>query len=325
MNNNITLAEIAERLLAADRILLLSHTSPDGDTVGSVTGLARGLRLCGKEVVCLCDVAIPERNLFICGEGAYVTECEVKDTDLVVSVDVASPQMLGGLKDVFANRTDIRIDHHQTADNFATYYYVDHTAAACAEIVYDLLCLLPFEMGETVASPLYTSLNTDTGGFRFSNTTARTHMIAAQLILAGANAAEICEVLYENITLESLSSNALFLEKLQLYLDGKVLFLPITKADKERYGFTDDNIEGYATLSRKIAGVELGMVLREKDNGAFKVSMRSRKSVNSATLCALFGGGGHVRAAGATIEADTFEEACKKLLDGVMENIVFEV
>ena len=325
MNNNITLAEIAERLLAADRILLLSHTSPDGDTVGSVTGLSRGLRLCGKEVVCLCDVAIPERNLFICGEDAYVTECEVRDTDLVVSVDVASPQMLGGLKDIFATRTDIRIDHHQTADNFATYYYVDHTAAACAEIVYDLLCLLPFEMGEAVASPLYTSLNTDTGGFRFSNTTARTHKIAAALMEAGANAADICEVLYENITLESLSSNALFLEKLQLYLDGKVLFLPITKADKERYGFTDDNIEGYATLSRKIAGVELGMVLREKDNGAFKVSMRSRKSVNSATLCALFGGGGHVRAAGATIEADTFEEACQKLLDGVMENIVFEV
>ena len=324
MNNNITLAEIAERLLAAERILLLSHTSPDGDTVGSVTGLARGLRLCGKEVVCLCDVAIPERNLFICGEDAYLTECEVRDTDLVVSVDVASPQMLGGLKDIFATRTDIRIDHHQTADNFATYYYVDHTAAACAEIVYDLLCLLPFEMGEAVASPLYTSLNTDTGGFRFSNTTARTHKIAAALMEAGANAAEICEVLYENITLESLSSNALFLEKLQLYLDGKVLFLPITKADKERYGFTDDNIEGYATLSRKIAGVELGMVLREKDNGAFKVSMRSRKSVNSAARCALFGGGGHVRAAGATIEADTFEEACKKLLDGVMENIVFE-
>lgn len=322
--NNITLPEIAERLLSADRILLLSHTSPDGDTVGSVTGLSRGLRLCGKEVVCLCDVEIPQRNLFICGEGAYVTSCEVQENDLVVSVDVASAQMLGGLRDTFEHRTDIRIDHHQTADNFATYYFVDPDAAACAEIIYELLCRLPFEMCEAVASPLYTALNTDTGGFRFSNTTARTHKIASALMEAGANASDICETLYENITIESLSSNALFLEKLQLHLDGKVLFLPITMADKERYGFTDENIEGYATLSRKIAGVELGMVLREKDNGAYKVSMRSRKSVNSAALCALFGGGGHVRAAGATIEADSFEEACKKLLTGVMENIVFE-
>lgn len=322
--NNITLPEIAQRLLAAERILLLSHTNPDGDTVGSVTALSRALRLCGKETVCLCDMPIPERNLFICGVGAYVTYCEVWESDLVVSVDVASPQMLGRLRDVFENRTDIRIDHHGSADDFATCNYVDPSAAACAEIVYELITLLPCDLCEEVASPLYTALNTDTGGFRFSNTTARTHRIAAALMEAGAAAADICEILYENVTLESLQSNALFLEKYQLYLDGKVLFLPITMADKERYGFTDENIEGYATLSRKIAGVELGMVLREKDRGGYKVSMRSRKTVDSAALCALFGGGGHARAAGATIEADSFEEACRKLMDGVLANVVIE-
>ena len=322
--SNITLPEIAKRLIAAQRILLLSHTNPDGDTVGSVTALSRALKLCGKETICLCDIPIPERNLFICGEGAYVTSCEIRESDLVVSVDVASPQMLGGLREAFDGRTDIRIDHHASADDFATYNYVDPTAGACAEIVYELITLLPCTLCEAVASPLYTALNTDTGGFRFSNTTARTHKIAAALMEAGAAAADICETLYENVTLESLQSNALFLEKLQLYLDGKILFLPITMADKERYGFTDENIEGYATLSRKIAGVELGMVLREKDRGGYKVSMRSRKTVDSAALCALFGGGGHARAAGATVEADGFEEACKKLIDGVLENIVFE-
>jgi phosphoesterase RecJ-like protein len=322
--NNITLPEIAENLLLAKRVLLLSHTNPDGDTVGSVTALARALRLCGKETLCLCDRLIPARNLFICGEGVYGTECEVLESDLVVSVDVAAPQMLGLLRDTFEHRTDIRIDHHASADNFAAYNFVDASAAACAEIIYDLICLLPCEMCEEIASPLYTALNTDTGGFRFSNTTARTHRIAAALMEGGAAAADICETLYENVTLESLQSNALFLEKYQLHLGGKVLFLPITMADKERYGFSDDNVEGYATLSRKIVGVELGMVLREKDGGGYKVSMRSRKTVDSAALCALFGGGGHARAAGATIEADSFDEACKKLLDGVLANIVFE-
>ena len=322
--NKITLSEISEKLLAAKRIILLSHTNPDGDTVGSVTALSRALRLCGKETVCLCDIEIPERNLFICGEGAYTTSCEIRESDLVVSVDVASPQMLGKLRDVFENRTDIRIDHHASADDFATCNYVDPTAAACAEIIFELISLLPCTLGEEIASPLYTALNTDTGGFRFSNTTARTHRIAAALMEAGAAAADICETLYENITLESLQSNALFLEKCQLHMDGKILFLPIRMADKERYGFTDENIEGYATLSRKIVGVELGMVLREKDRGGYKVSMRSRKTVDSAALCALFGGGGHARAAGATIEADSFEEACQKLMDGVLENIVFE-
>jgi phosphoesterase RecJ-like protein len=322
--NNITLSEISEQLLAAKRIILLSHTNPDGDTIGSVTALSRALRLCGKETICLCDIEIPERNLFICGEGAYTTSCEIAEDDLVVSVDVASPQMLGKLRDTFEERTDIRIDHHASADNFATYNYVDPTAAACAQIIFDLICLLPCTLCEEIASPLYTALNTDTGGFRFSNTTARTHRIAAALMEGGAAAADICETLYENVTLESLQSNALFLEKYQLHMDGKILFLPITMADKERYGFTDENVEGYATLSRKIVGVELGMVLREKDRGGYKVSMRSRKTVDSAALCALFGGGGHARAAGATIEADSFDEACQKLLDGVLNNIVFE-
>ena len=322
--NNITLPEIAQKLLLAQRIVLLSHTNPDGDTIGSVTALSRALKLCQKEVVCLCDIPIPERNLFICGEGTYATECELQDGDLVVSVDVASPQMLGKLRETFETRTDIRIDHHASADDFAAFNYVETHAAACAEIIFDLILLLPCTLCEEVASPLYTGLNTDTGGFRFSNTTARTHRVAAALMEAGAAAADICETLYENVTLESLQSNALFLEKCQLHMDGKILFLPITMADKERYGFTDENIEGYATLSRKIMGVELGMVLREKDRGGYKVSMRSRKTVDSAALCALFGGGGHARAAGATIEADSFDEACKKLIDGVLENIVFE-
>ncbi|MBQ8383312.1 MAG: bifunctional oligoribonuclease/PAP phosphatase NrnA [Clostridia bacterium] len=324
MMNNVTLPEIAARLLDAERILLLSHVNPDGDTVGSVTALSRALKLCGKETVCLCETPIPERNLFICGEGTYVTSCQVRESDLVVSVDVASAQMLGRLRETFESRTDIRIDHHGTGEDFATVNYVDPDAAACAEIVYELITLLPCTLCEEIASPLYTALNTDTGGFRFSNTTARTHKIAAALMEAGAAAADICETLYENVTLESLQSNALFLEKYQLYADGKVLFLPITMEDKERYGFTDENIEGYATLSRKIAGVELGMVLRERDRGGYKVSMRSRKTVDSAALCALFGGGGHARAAGATIEADSFDEACKKLIDGVLESIVFE-
>ncbi len=323
--NNITLPQIAERLLSARRILLLSHTNPDGDTVGSVTALSRALRLCGKDTVCLCERPIPQRNLFICGEGAYVTDCPAMEGDLVVSVDVASATMLGGLQPIYGECTDIRIDHHETAENFAAYNYVDPTAGACAEIVYELITHLPCTLCEEVASPLYTALHTDTGGFRFSNTTPRTHKIAAALMEGGAAAADICELLYENITLESLNSNALFLEKLQLLEGGKILFLPITMADKERYGFTDENIEGYATLSRKIAGVELGMILRERDHGGYKVSMRSRKSVNSATLCGYFGGGGHARAAGATIEADSFDEACRKLLDGVLANIVYEV
>lgn len=321
--NNITLPEVASGLLEAERVILLSHTSPDGDTVGSVTGLARALEDCGKRVVCLCDRPIPERNLFICGEGRYETDCEISENDLVVTVDVASPQMLGGLAEKFAERVDIRIDHHDSATNFAAFNYVEADSAACAEIVYELITLLPVALTPEIAGPLYTSLHTDTGGFKFSNTTPRTHKIAASLMEAGAPAEEICETLYENVSLDSLRTNALFLEKMTLFKDGKVLLLSITTADKEKYDFTDENLEGLASLTRKIAGVQLGIVLREKDNGSYKVSMRSRKSVNCAELCAELGGGGHIRAAGATIEADSFEGAKAKLLE-LIEGVVID-
>lgn len=319
--NNITLPEVAAKLLSAGRVVLLSHTSPDGDTVGSVTGLARALEDCGKTVVCLCDRPIPERNLFICGEDRYLTDCEIGEDDLVVTVDVASPQMLGGLAEKFEGRVDIRIDHHDSASDFGTFNYVEADSAACAEIVYELITLLPVAITPAIAGPLYTSLHTDTGGFKFSNTTPRTHCIAASLMEAGAPAEDICETLYENVTLDSLRTNALFLEKMQLFKDGKVLLLTITVADKEKYNFTDEHLEGMASLTRKIAGVQLGIVLREKDSGSYKVSMRSRKSVNCAELCALLGGGGHIRAAGATVDADSFEGAKAKLLE-VIEGVV---
>lgn len=319
--NNITLAEIASQLLEAPRIILLSHTSPDGDTIGSVTGLARALEDCGKNVLCLCDKPIPERNLFICGKDRYLTDCELSDSDLVITVDVASPQMLGEQAEKFEGRVDIRIDHHDSAADFGAFNYVEADSAACAEIVYELITLLPIEITPEIAGPLYTALHTDTGGFKFSNTSPRTHRIAAWLMEAGAPAEDICETLYENISLESLRTNALFLEKMTLFKDGKVLLLAITTADKQKYNFTDDHLEGMASLTRKIAGVQLGIVLREKDNGSYKVSMRSRKSVNCAELCALLGGGGHIRAAGATVDADSFESAKAKLLE-VIEKVV---
>ncbi len=321
--NNITLAEIAGRLMEAERILLLSHTSPDGDTIGSVTALARALESCSKQVVCLCDRPIPERNLFICGKERYLTDLETTDRDLIVTVDVASAQMLGGLAEKFSGQVDIRIDHHNSAEDFAAFNYVEPNSAACAEIVYQLITLLPVQMTPDIAGPLYTALHTDTGGFKFSNTTARTHQIAAALMNAGAPAEDICETLYENVSLDSLRANALFLEKMELYRDGRILLLPITLADKEKYRFTDEHLEGLASLTRKISGVQLGAVLREKDSGGFKVSMRSRKTVNCAELCALLGGGGHIRAAGATIIVERFEDAKSTLLS-VLQNASIE-
>lgn len=312
--NNITLPEIAEMLLASETVILLSHTSPDGDTVGSATALADSLTALGKRVHLLCDSPIPEWIAFICGKE-YETETD--EHGLVVALDVASRQMLGKLEPVYGDITDICIDHHATGDRFAKYNYcVPHAAAAC-EIICELLGLLG-PITPHAADALYTGISTDSGGFRYSCTTPHTLRMAADLIEAGADAEDINERLYENISLDSLRAECLFLDNMETYHDGELLLVPVTLDQRNAAGLDDSQLEGFSSLARKIKGTRLGISLREKEHGVYKVSMRSNKTVDSAALCAKLGGGGHSRAAGATVHAENIEIAKSLLLDAVL-------
>ncbi len=315
--NNITLTETADKLRKSEDIILISHTSPDGDTVGAVTALAVGLKNAGKKVTALCDSDIPDYLQFIC-EGLYRKDSD--EDGLIVSVDVASSQMLGKLEEKFGNRVDIRIDHHASGTDFAEYNYCVPDAAACCEIIYELLTEMNL-MNSVSAGALYLGLSTDSGSFRYSCTTPKTLRIAADLIEAGADSEDINERLYENLTVDSLRADCFFLDKMERYMDGSVLVVPVSIADRTAAGLTDEQLEGFSTLARKISGVQLGISLREKEPGVYKVSMRSRKSVDCAAICAVLGGGGHIRAAGATIKASCIEEAKKLLITAVTEQI----
>ena len=319
--NNITLEEIAIRIKEAKRIILLSHSSPDGDTVGSVQGLAIALEMLEKKVICVCDSDVPEYLNFIIYKN-YVHSCNTKDS-LIISVDVASPQMLGKLEEEFASIVDIRIDHHATGTEFAKFNYCDSYAAATAEIIYDLLIEYLDVMSPEIATALYTAISTDTGSFKYSNTTSYTHYVAYDLISSGADSEKVCDRLYENITVESIRSNVLFLDLMETYFGGKVLIVPITESDRQKYKLSDDQLDGISSLAKKIMGVELGISLREKSDGVYKVSMRSRQTVDCAELCAKFGGGGHVRASGATINAATIGAAKIALLETIKNTGLF--
>lgn len=321
MSNSITLCEIADLLLSKDKIVLFSHTSPDGDTVGSVTALALALESTGKRVLCLCDSPIPDYLSFVCGDR-YLPDTD-EDADLYVSVDVASPQMLGRLAEKYADRIDLRIDHHAYGTDFGKVNYCDPTAAATAEILTELI-LQRGLLTPKVAAALYVGLSTDTGSFRFSNTTARTLRAAATLLESGAPAEDINDRLYENMSLDTLRANAFFIDNMMLLSDGKILLIPVSEKKRIEANLSEESLEGFSSLARKISGVQLGISLRQKAEGVYKVSMRSRKSVDCAALCALLGGGGHTRAAGATIQADSFEAAKEILLSAVTENIRFE-
>lgn len=321
MSNPITLREIADLLLSKEKIVLFSHTSPDGDTVGAVTGLALALESIGKQVICLCDSPVPDYLSFVCGDR-YLPDTD-QDADLYVSVDVASPQMLGKLAEKYADRVDLRIDHHAFGTDFAKINYCDPSAAAASEIITELVTEMGL-MTNKVATPLYVGLSTDTGSFRFSCTTSKTLRTAATLLDAGAPAEDINDRLYENMSLDTLRANAFFLDNMKLFSDGKILLIPVSEEKRLEAGLSEDSLEGFSSLARKISGVQLGISLRQKAEGVYKVSMRSRKSVDCASLCALLGGGGHIRAAGATILADSFEAAEQILLSTVTENIRLE-
>lgn len=323
--NTITTEKTAERLKEAENIILLSHTNPDGDTVGSVSALAYALKETGKSITCLCDTDIPERLRFICGD-LYKKDYALSGNELIVSVDVASPEMLGALREKFEKLVEIRIDHHKKGTDFAKYNYVDADASAAGEIVFEILTCMKLTSCKKAISALYASIASDTGCFKYSNTTAKTHMIAAYLISLGANNGDINEALFESVSMRSLSIYPLFLKNNRVLQNGRVNLVTVTNHEKSELGLADSDLEELSSLSRQVNGADLGIVLRQKDGNdtTFKVSMRSRKSVNCANIAAFLGGGGHVRAAGATINADSIESALKILTDALESTLVFE-
>ncbi len=322
---NITAEKAAEKIKKAKNIILLSHTNPDGDTVGSVCALAYALTECQKKVTCLCDSDIPERLRFICGD-LYKKDCALTGDELIISVDVASPEMLGALSEKFAPLTKIRIDHHKKGSDFAEFNLVDSDASSAGEIVFEILSILKLTSCQRAISALYASIASDTGCFKYANTTAKTHMIAAYLISLGADHSEINEALFENLTLKSLEIYPLFLKNLKTLYSGRVNLVNVTNDEKASLGLVDSDLEELSSLSRQLNMASLGIVLRQKDGtfDTFKVSMRSRKGVNCSNIASYLGGGGHIRAAGATIKASNIEEAEKILLEALEKTLCFE-
>ena len=278
--------------------------------MGSVTALACALESINTEVICLCDSDIPERLSFICADR-YQKDCEPRGDELIVSVDVASPSMLGALCEKFAPITDIRIDHHGKGTDFGKYSYVESEASAAGEIIFRLLSYMQLLRGNEIVSALYAAISSDTGCFRYSNTTAQTHMIGAYLLSMGAPAAEINEALYDTVSFASLEVYPLFLQNCISLFDGRVNLVTVTNEIKRRHGISDSDLEDLSNLARRTGGAQLGIVLRQKDgrDTEFKISMRSRKQINCSEIAAYFGGGGHLRAAGATLQADSPEKA----------------
>lgn len=307
-----TLDNILEEINKAETIVILTHENPDGDAIGSSLALYNSLKQIGKNP----DVIIPEypRTFeFLPGADEIKKESDVEKYDLAISVDCATIKMLNGFVKYFEDaKTRISIDHHSTNTMFGDLNYVSPDAPACAQILLVVLEYFKVDITKEIGTCILAGIITDTGGFKYSGVTAETFEFVAWLANKGINVPKVYRKVLQIKTRANFELNRIAANRLEFYEDGKVAFTYITKEDEEKVNSESGDHEGIVETGRDIEGVEVSIFLRETDKGC-KVSMRSNEYVNVSDVCLLLGGGGHIRAAGATMQC-TIEQAKEKIL-----------
>ena len=304
----LTRSECAEILRSHDNYTIVTHRRPDGDTIGSSAVLCMGLRQLGKNAHILENPEITPKYVHL---HKRLTKPYVQDGDFVITVDVASPGML---PETFKTLSfDLRIDHHGSATSFTPVELVVPEAAACGEIVYDVLMEMGAELDTPMANALYTAVSTDTGCFRYANTTANTFAVAAACAKAGAEVFNINQALFETNSLARLKVQSYMLENATFLQDGKIVICPLPKAVEAACGANEDDLDNISGFPRTIEGVKLAATIREEGTNRVKMSVRAVPGQDASALCAKFGGGGHKGAAGASMNM-TMDEAVQAVI-----------
>ncbi len=285
----ISIKECVAKLKEQDDFIILTHTNPDGDTLGCGFALLRALRKLGKRATLLND-DIPAKYSFLYSD----LEKQDIETGYVVAVDVATEGLLGRLEGKY--KVDMCIDHHMTNSRYAPLLLLEDVAAVC-ETMYKVIKEMGVEIDSRMASALYTGISTDTGCFRYASSTAQTFSIAADLIEKGANNGLINRYMFETKTKTYARLERLALDSMLFLCHEKVAIITVTQAMYKATGSNEEETEALAPLTRQVEGVEIGISIREKPDGTCKASIRTYESVNAAELAACFGGGGHPQAA----------------------------
>ena len=307
-----TLKELAERVRSLDRVTILTHRNPDGDTIGAGFGLCYYLRSIGKRANVINAEPFPNKFGFLFGD---YSDMEF-DEESVVSVDVADASLLGdGLKD-YAERVGLCIDHHHPNPDreFAREGYVDSESCATCLIIYSMLKEIGAEINPLIADCLYTGIATDTGCFMYENASPEAHRAAADLISLGARAPMINREMFQIKSKGRILSEQKIIGDMRFSDSGKIALICITNEIIDRYGVDRADLDGYASIPLCVEGVKIGLTLKQQpeDPAKFKASIRTLDA-DATVIAGEFGGGGHTRAAGCTL-AGTAEEAAEKLI-----------
>lgn len=320
------LDELIALLESPTDTLILFHRNPDADAVGSAFALSNVLEQLGSPTRCVCQDEVPANLQFLMNgtQESVLADAVLADFEPVriISVDTASRAQMGTLADLFGESVDVMIDHHEEDDPYGAQCYIRPSAAATGEILFDLIKRLAEEeritIDEAMCIDLYAAISGDTGCFRYSNVTPKTHVRAAELVASGIDCADINRRLFENKSLERLRAQSAAISNMELVADGKIAVVTFPYALKAALGLSDADLDALVDIPRSLSGVEVALCIRQPlPEGKFRVSCRSNGAYDVAALCRKFDGGGHARAAGCTLTALDIGDAMHRIVSAI--------
>jgi phosphoesterase RecJ-like protein len=310
----IDAAKAAEILRSGDRFLLLTHTRPDGDTLGSAGALCSALQRIGKTAWLYPNPETTEKYLpFV--KAYFAPESYVPGA--VVAVDVAEEQLFAK---GFSGAVDLAVDHHPSNTGYAGSMLVDPTCAATGQLILQIIRELCGGLTQEEATLLYIAISTDTGCFQHSNTDAAAFRAAADTLDAGADLNQLNEIFFRKISRARLLLESAIYAGVTFYCEDRVAVAIVTQEMMKKAGATENDCDDLANVVGRIEGPRVFITIREKEDGTSRVSVRTGPDVDSCRICAAFGGGGHRMASGCTLNCAP-EQAKEKILLAVKENL----
>lgn len=318
---NMSLDSFCQKLKKMDNFLLASHVYPEGDAVASVLAMDSLLRRLGKKTTIACEDAFPERlGCLPSKRWNRAKDIPVdRKFDALVVADCPTLERIGEVQKLLNPETQIfNIDHHISNKLFGHYNFIQPSASACGEVIYDIFKYFKMEMTKEEGTALYVSISTDTGSFKYSNTTVKSHQIASELIKTGIDIETINDALYATFSLEKIQLYSLLLGRIKTSEDGNIAWVGLTKNDLKRTGATYEDTEGFIDFLKYIKEVRFSFFMSEVGGdhvpAHVRVSFRSKGQYDVAQVAAKFGGGGHKKAAGCVIHG-SLEEATHQILE----------
>lgn len=308
----VTLKQTARFLKKNDNYIILTHASPDGDTLGAAYALYYGLKQIGKTATVICPDLIPSKYSYFAKDTDHV----LSDGATIIAVDVADKRLLGSLQEQFGEIVDLNIDHHISNTKFSKLLYLDPDASATCEIIYELLVVSKIKIDDMIAKSLYTGIVTDTGCFKFSSVTAKTHRIASALYGYNIGADSINKLMFDTKSKSILALERMVLATAEYHFNDRCMVLSITEDMQKKTGCCGPDLEGITVISRSVEGVLAGVTLKQTDSNTFKLSLRTYSPLDASIICQMLGGGGHKRAAGATLKG-SLDEVKEQVLEAI--------